>query len=200
MDKPDIDKMFMEQAGLFKRLLSDNISEMEKNSKRFENRTREFYSIRTKVVRSIEFSNIHISIYEHHELSHIPRIGERVNSQKVKDVHYRIEGIIQSAEITLEAESRANEHLSFDEAKILIFPEISVVLGNLPEFPYGPFHTIYDSGITAKVLGIKPNEWEGKFINSDQFNQLFPKLEVSGFLEGQDTIQRRSIWKTLLSR
>jgi hypothetical protein len=200
MDKSDIDKMFMEQAGLFKRLLSDNISEIEKNSKRLAELTIEFYSIHTKVKRLIEFSNVHISISEWHQLSHIPRVGERVNNQKVADVDYRIEGQIQGADVTLEAELRTNQYLSFDEARTLVTSYTSSVYGRSTQFPDGHSQNIYDNGALRRVLGLKPYEKSDEFINADQFNKFFPKLEVTAFDEEQDVLERQSFWKSLLGK
>lgn len=120
---------------------------------------------RTKMSRSIEFSNITLFIGENALLKHIPKVGEGVNGNKVTNVEYNIDGAIQWVGLTLETEIKIHQHLSFGEAQVYKCIHTYSMVGRSKKSDAEQLKTIF-------WKGFNPTE-----ISEEQFDEWFPIIQ-----------------------
>lgn len=162
MNISDFERLLNRQKLNFKKLLTQNASELEKKSDQLN---RDELTL-AKIDRSIEFSNISLGVSENAYLSHIPKVGEEVKHNKVTNVRYRIDGGICSVDLTLETEIKVYQHLSFGEAQVYESINTSYVVGRSKKSDDEQQQTIfYRSSLNNTV------------ISEEQFDQWFPIIQ-----------------------
>ena len=154
------------------------------------------FPLLTKVSWEIEFTNVILTINKRCHLLHIPRIGERIDGQKVIEVGYKLSTPIKEVAIELDKIDMTYVHLDHDEAQFHFNKSVYSVLGrskemnSLGQFKY-PWRDVFHTK-TPEIMGFKNREF---FCDEDQFDEWFPHIEPLDNAQELESPKRKGFWK-----
>lgn len=186
VNNSDFEKLLLEQELNFRRHLNEQASNLTRQIyERFDDDMRFLY-VASTIYREIEFSNITLTISRSLRLSHIPKVGEWVNGNKVTDVEYRIDVQVNDVMLELESEMKTNQHLSFEDFQTYLHLGINQLGGTSKKSDREPYQILF------RKKSIIHDE---KKISEDQFNEWFPHIEPLDEAKELEPPKRKGFWK-----